>query len=154
MTLKETLQNDMKTAMKAGPGAATKLGTIRGLISEVKRREIDNKHTALDDAQILKVISTLIKQRQDSIDQFTKGGRPDLADKEKEELAVLQAYMPAQLGAAEVEAMVVAAIAETGATSPADIGKVMKAAMAKADGKADGKLINELARKKLSPQKA
>lgn len=147
MDLKTTLQNDMKTAMKAQD--ALKLGALRMLIAEIKKREIDKK-SPLEDAEIHKTISTLIKQRNDSVEAFTKGNRPELADKEKAEIAVLQAYLPQQLSASETEAIVVAAIAEAGASKPEDMGKVMKVALAKAAGRADGKLLNELVRKKLS----
>ena len=147
MDLKTTIQNDMKTAMKAGD--AVKLGVVRMLISEIKKREID-KRSALDDGEIQKAIQTMIKQRNDSIEAFTKGNRPDLADKEKSEVAFLQVYLPQQMSRGEVEALVVAAIAETGAKGPNDIGKVMKATMAKAAGRADGKIINEIAKTKLT----
>src|SRR5690606_33019178 len=113
-----------------------KVGTLRMLISEIKKREID-KRSPLEEAEIQKTIQTLIKQRNDSIDAFEKGGRQDLADKEKAEVVVLQAYQPQQMNRAEVEAIVTAAIAETGAKAPADIGKVMKAAMTKTEGRAD-----------------
>ncbi len=147
MSLKVQIQNDMKTAMKAGE--PLKVGALRMLISDIKKREID-KRADLDDAEIHKAIATMLKQRQDSIEAFTKGNRPDLADKEKAEAEILRVYLPAQLSAAEVEAIVVAAIKEVGAAKPEDIGKVMKAALAKSGGRADGKLVNELARKKLS----
>lgn len=147
MDLKSQLQTDMKAAMKAGE--SVRLGVVRMLISEIKKREIDNK-TTLDDAGIQKVISSFIKQRTDSVDAFVKGGREDLAAKEREEINLLKVYLPAQLSQAEVEALVVAAIAESGAASPNDIGKVMKIALAKSQGKADGKLVNEIARAKLS----
>lgn len=147
MDLKTTIQNDMKTAMKAQE--PDKVGTLRMLISEIKKREIDKK-SALDESEIHKTISTMLKQRQDSIEAFLKGGRPELADKERKEVEVLKAYMPEQMGATEVEALVLAAISETGAAGPNDIGKVMKAVLAKAGGKADGKLVNELARAKLA----
>lgn len=148
MDLKTTIQNDMKTAMKAGEPVKT--GCLRMLIAEIKKREID-KRSALDESEVQKTISTLIKQRNDSIDAFLKGGRQDLADKEKIEIEVLKAYLPTQLSEAETEALVVAAIEETGAKIPQDVGKVMKAVLAKAGGRADGKLINELVRKKLQP---
>ncbi len=149
MDLKSQFQSDMKTAMKAGE--SVRLGVVRMLISEVKKREIDKK-APLDDGEIQKVVSSFIKQRNDSVDAFVKGGREDLADKERQEIEVLKVYLPAQLSQAEVEALVVAAIAESGATSPNDIGKVMKVALAKSQGKADGKLVNEIARAKLSPK--
>jgi uncharacterized protein YqeY len=146
MDLKTTIQNDMKTAMKAGEPLKT--GCLRMLIAEIKKREIDKK-APLDVGEIQKTVSTLIKQRNDSIDAFLKGGRQDLADKEKLEIDVLKIYLPTQLSEAEVEALVVAAIQETGAKVPQDVGKVMKAVLAKAEGRADGKMVNELVRKKL-----
>lgn len=147
MDFKAQLTNDMKEAMKAQQ--AVKLGTIRMLLSEIKKREIDSRGT---DNQVdpIKVVQTLIKQRNDSAEAFIKGGREDLAAKEKEEIAILTAYLPAQLSREEVEKLVVAIIAETGAKGQNDIGKVMKAAVAKAEGKADGKIINEIARAKLT----
>ena len=148
MDLKTTLQNDMKSAMKAGEPVKT--GCLRMLIAEIKKREIDKK-APLDEAEIQKTISTLIKQRMDSIEAFLKGGRQDLADREKLEIDFLKVYLPTQLTEAETEALVVAAIEETGAKVPQDVGKVMKAVLAKAGGRADGKLVNELVRKKLQP---
>lgn len=147
MDLKTQLQTDMKEAMKSQQ--PTKVGTLRMLISEVKKREID-KRSPLEEAEIHKVIQSMLKQRADSIEAFTKAARLDLAAKEEEEVAILKVYLPQQLSAAEVEALVVAAIAETGANKPGDIGQVMKAVLAKASGRADGKLVNELARTKLS----
>lgn len=147
MDLKAKFTEDMKAAMKAGE--STKLGVLRMLISEVKKREID-KREALSETEVQKTISTLIKQREDSVEAFTKGNRPDLADKEKAEAEVLRAYLPAQMSREEVEAIVVAAIQETGAKAVADIGKVMKAVLPKVAGKADGKIINEIAKSKLS----
>lgn len=148
MDLKTTLQNDMKSAMKSQD--STKLGCLRMLIAEIKKREID-KRAPLDAPEIQKVIGTLIKQRGESVIAFEKGGRTDLADKEKAEISVLKAYLPQQLSQSEVEALVVSAIQESGASGPNDIGKVMKAALAKAEGRADGKMVNEIARAKLTP---
>ena len=147
MDLKTTLQNDMKTAMKSQD--SIRLGCLRMLIAEIKKREID-KRSPLDEGEIQKTISTLIKQRTESVVAFEKGGRMDLAEKEQAEISVLKVYLPQQLSSAEVEALVVAAITESGASSPADIGKVMKLALAKAEGRADGKLVNEIARAKLT----
>lgn len=149
MDLKSKIQTDMKDAMKARENV--KVSALRMLISEIKKREID-KRSALDEGEIQKTIQSMLKQRQDSIEQFTKGNRPDLADSERAEVAVLSVYLPQQLSSSEVEALVVQAIAETGASQPGDIGKVMKAVLAKASGRADGKLVNELARTKLTPK--
>ena len=148
MDLKTTIQNDMKSAMKAGEPVKT--GCLRMLIAEIKKREID-KRSVLDEGEIQKTVSSLIKQRMDSVEAFTKGGREDLADKERMEIDFLKVYLPTQLSEAETEALVTAAIEETGAKVPQDMGKVMKAVLAKAGGRADGKLVNELVRKKLQP---
>jgi len=147
MDLKTTINNDMKEAMKAKD--TVKLGALRMLVAEIKKREID-KRTVLDDSEVQKAISTMLKQRQDSIEAFTKGNRPDLAEKEKLEVDILTAYLPAQLSDAELEKLVAAAIQESGAKGPNDIGKVMKAVLAKAAGRADGKRVNELARTQLA----
>lgn len=147
MDLKTKIQNDMKDAMRAQD--SMKLGALRMLFAEIKKREID-KRSALDEVEIHKVIQTSLKQRADSIDAFVKANRSDLADKEKAEVEILKVYLPQQLTRAEVEAIVTAAIAETGATKPGDIGQVMKAVLAKTSGKADGKMVNEIARAKLS----
>ena len=148
MDLKTTIQNDMKTALKAGEPVKT--GCLRMLIAEIKKREID-KRSPLDEGEIHKTISSSIKQRMDSIEAFMKGGREDLADKERMEIDFLKVYLPTQLSEAETEALVTAAIEETGAKVPQDMGKVMKAVLAKAGGRADGKMVNELVRKKLQP---
>ncbi len=147
MTVKEQISSDVKDAMRAKDSA--KLGALRMLQSEIKKREIDSR-TEMQDADVFKAIQTMLKQRNDSIEQFKKGNRPDLAEKEQLEVDILKKYLPAGMSAAEVEALVVAAIAESGAATPNDIGKVMKIALAKAGGRADGKIINELARAKLS----
>ena len=138
----------MKSAMKAGEPVKT--GCLRMLIAEIKKREID-KRSVLDEGEIQKTVSSLIKQRMDSVEAFTKGGREDLADKEKMEIDFLKVYLPTQLSESEVETLVIAAIEETGAKVPQDVGKVMKAVLAKAGGRADGKMVNEMVRKKLQP---
>jgi uncharacterized protein YqeY len=145
--LKTKLQNDMKDAMRASQSA--KVSTLRMAIAEIKKREID-KRTPLEEAEITKLIQTLIKQRHDSIEAFTKGNRPDLAEKEKEEITFLEGYLPQQLSAGELEALVKSAIEESGAKGPNEIGKVMKVALAKTAGRADGKAVNELVKKLLS----
>lgn len=147
MDLKTTITNDMKSAMKAGE--ATKLGVIRMLISEIKKREID-KRSPLDEGEIQKTISTMIKQRNDSIEAFKKGGREDLAEKEQQEITFLQNYLPQQLTREELEIIITATIQEVGAIGPNDIGKVMKAVTPKTSGRADGKLVNEIARARLA----
>ena len=128
---------------------AARLSALRMLKSALVNRSVE-KRRDLDDAESRQVVGALVKQRKDSIEQFTKGGRMDLADKETAEIAVLDAYLPPAADPAAVERAVTDAIAETGATSPKDIGRVMKAVMAKlADQNADGKTVNELVRKKL-----
>src|SRR5436190_19753188 len=127
-----------------------RLTALRMLKAALMNREVE-RGRALDDAEALQVVSALVKQRRDSIEQFTAGGRKDLADKEAAEITVLEGYLPAAVSAADLEAAVDAAIAFTGAASPKDMGKVMKAAMAAMAGKTvDGKAVNELVRRKLS----
>ena len=126
------------------------LSTLRMLKAALMNREIERRHP-LDDAESLQVVASLVKQRKDSIEQFTQGGRLDLAQKEAAEILVLEAYLPAAADAATVERAVVDAIAQAGATSAKDMGRVMKAAMAILAGKnADGKAVNELVRRKLT----
>ena len=126
-----------------------RLGTLRMLKAAMMNREIE-RHQPLSEADSLQVVGTLVKQRKDSIEQFTKGGRVDLANKEAAEIQVLEAYLPPAADPAIVDRAVADAIAETGATSAKDMGRVMKAAMAKLTGQSvDGKTVNELVRKKL-----
>ncbi len=134
MTLKERITEDMKSAMRASD--KERLSTIRMVQAAIKQREVDER-IALDDAQVLAVLEKMVKQRRESIAAFEQGGRADLADKEKAEIAVLSAYLPEQLSEAEVDALIRAAIAETGAASMKDMGKVMGAVKAKAAGRAD-----------------
>ena len=129
---------------------AVRLSTLRMLKAALMNREVERKR-ALDDAESLQVVAQLVKQRKDSIEQFTSGGRPELAAKELAEIGVLETYLPAAADPAAVEQAVVDAIQETGATSPKDMGRVMKAAMARLAGQTvDGKSVNELVRKKLT----
>jgi hypothetical protein len=127
-----------------------RLGALRMLKAAFMNREVERGH-ALDDNDARQVVASLVKQRKDSIEQFTKGGRQDLADKEAAEIRVLESYLPPAADPAVIDRAVAEAIAETGATSSKDIGRVMKAAMAKlADQTVDGKAVNELVRRKLS----
>jgi uncharacterized protein YqeY len=129
---------------------ALRLGALRMLKAALMNKEVE-RGRALDAAESLQVVAALVKQRRDSIEQFTKGGRMDLADKESAEIRVLDAYLPPAADPAVVERAVVEAIQETGATSPKDMGRVMKAAMAKLTGQSvDGKAVNELVRQKLA----
>ena len=127
-----------------------RLSTLRMLKAALMNREVERKR-GLDAAESLQVVAQLVKQRKDSIEQFTSGGRPELAAKEQAEIGVLETYLPAAADPAVVEQAVVDAIQETGATSPKDMGRVMKAAMARLAGQTvDGKTINELVRKTLT----
>ncbi len=134
MSLKEKITEDMKAAMRAKE--SEKLATIRLLTAAIKQREVDERIELTDD-QVLAVIEKMIKQRKDSITQFEAGGRQDLADIEKAEMAVLSAYMPAQMSDAEVQAEVQAAVAQVGAAGPQDMGKVMGVLKPKLAGRAD-----------------
>jgi uncharacterized protein YqeY len=134
VTLKERITEDMKAAMRASD--KERLLTIRMLQAAIKQREVDER-IVLDDAQVIAVLEKMVKQRRESIVAFEQGGRADLADKEKTEITLLQAYLPDQLSAAEVDALIKDAIATTGATSMKDMGKVMGAVKAKAAGRAD-----------------
>ncbi len=134
MTLKERITEDMKAAMRASE--KERLSTIRLVQAAIKQREVDERIT-LDDAQVLTVLEKMVKQRKESIAQFEQGNRKDLADKERREIELLQAYLPAQLPAAELDALIRDAIAATGAASIKDMGKVMGVMKSKAAGRAD-----------------
>jgi hypothetical protein len=148
MSLEKTLGADIVTAMKAKD--QTRLTALRMLKSALTNKSIE-KGRALDDAEELAVLSMLVKQRRDSIEQYTKGGRVDLADKEQAEIAILETYQPAAASDEEIAAAVTAAIADTGATTAKDMGKVMKAVMAGLAGKTvDGKKVSEAVKAKLA----
>ena len=134
MSLKDRITEDMKAAMRARE--AERLGTIRLLLSACKQREVDER-IVLDDAAVVAIIDKMIKQRKDSVTAFDQGGRADLADKERAEITVLQAYLPQRLSAEETNAAVASLVAELGASGPGDMGRVMTAAKAKLAGKAD-----------------
>jgi uncharacterized protein YqeY len=134
MSLKDQITEDMKSAMRAKETA--RLGTIRLLLAAIKQREVDDR-IVLDDAAIISTVEKMIKQRKDSISQFEKAGRDDLVAVESAEMLILQAYLPAQMSDAEVEAAVAAAVASTGAAGPQDMGKVIGALKAQLAGKAD-----------------
>ena len=134
MTLKARIQEDMKSAMRAGE--KDKLANIRMVMAAVKQREVDER-IELDDAQVLGVIDKMVKQRRESIVQFAAGGRADLVAKEEAELRLLSAYLPVPLSDAELDALIGEAVAATGAVSIKDMGKVMAAIKAKAAGRAD-----------------
>jgi len=147
MSLKDQLTSDMKEAMKARQ--TERLSTIRQLRSAIKNKEID-LGKELDDDAVISVIGTLVKQRRDAAQMYRDNERLELAEKEEAELVVLQGYLPAQLGEEELREIVIAVIAETGAASMKDIGKVMPQVMARTKGAADGKLVNQLVRQQLS----
>jgi uncharacterized protein YqeY len=147
MSLKDQITEDMKTAMRAKD--APRLLTIRGLLAACKQREVDER-IVLDDAAIVAIIDKLIKQRKDSIAQFSSAGRTDLVDKETAELKVLESYLPQRLSADEITAQVQAIVAETGATGPGDMGKVMAAVKAKLAGKADMGLVSAAVKQALT----
>jgi len=139
MTLKEHITEDMKAAMRAHD--AERLGTIRLLLAACKQKEVDER-VVLDDAAVVAIVDKLIKQRKDSITAYEGAGRQDLADKEKAEMLVLEAYLPARLSEVEVREAVDALVAKVGASGPADMGKVMGAAKKELAGKADMGLVS------------
>ena len=158
MTLKQRLLDDIKTCMKSGE--KERLGVVRMIQSAVKYKEVEMRTATLDpndkrtedqryDEMILGVMKTMVKQRKESIDQFKAGGREDLADKEAAELKIIETYMPAQMSAPEVEAVVVQVISSLGATSKKDMGNVMKTVIAQTQGRADSKIISDIVKAKL-----
>jgi uncharacterized protein len=148
MTLKDQITEDMKAAMRAKD--APRLLTIRGLLAACKQREVDER-IVLDDAAVVSIIDKLVKQRKDSIAQFTAGNRPDLVEKETGELQVLEAYLPKRLSADETAAAVAKIVAELNASGPSDMGKVMGAAKTQLAGKADMALLSAAVKKALAP---
>lgn len=148
MSLEHKLTTDIGAAMKAKD--ATRLTALRMLKAALMNKSIE-KGRALEEGEEMQVVATLVKQRRDSIEQFTAGGRADLAAKEESEIGVLEAYLPPAVSGDDLERAVSDAVAQTGATGPKDMGKVMKAVMASLAGKTvDGKKVNELVRAKLS----
>jgi len=147
MSLKERITQDMKDAMRSAE--KERLGVIRMLQAAIKQREIDERIT-LDDAQVMTVVEKMIKQRKEAIAQFEAGGRSDLAQKEAAEVKQLSGYLPAQLNKSEIEALVAAAIIETGAASVKDMGKVIGLVKSRASGQADMGVVSALIKAKLS----
>ena len=147
MSLMEKIRNNMKEAMKSGD--KEKLGTIRMLISEIKKRQIDSGRE-FDDNDIIGVIKSMVKSREDSVKAYREGGREDLAQKEEREIEVLKNYLPKQLSEKETEEIVEKAIKETEATSMRDMGKVMKWIMSQYGSQVDGKIVNKIVKEKLS----
>lgn len=148
MTLKEQLQQDLMTAMKSKDEAS--LSAIRLLKTAIMKVETAGEQKTATDEEIIQLVGKEIKQRKDAIEQFEKGGRPELAEKEKAELKVLEKYLPPQLSEEEIKAIIKEGISATGASSKADIGKLMGAIMPKTKGKADGGLVNRLVQEALS----
>lgn len=147
MSLKQRLTDDMKAAMKGGDKAS--LGVIRLVNAAIKQREVDER-VELDDAQVLAVMEKMVKQRKDSVSQFEAAAREDLAEIERAEIVVIQRYLPEKLGEAEVQAAIDAAIAETGASGPADMGKLMGVLKPKLAGQADMGQVSALVKKSLA----
>lgn len=144
----EKIAADLKQAMLAKD--AGRLSTLRMLKAAIEYHKIEKKQESLTDADVTAVIKKQIKQRQDSIDGFEKGGRADLADKEKAELAILKAYLPEEISPAQLEEIITAAIAEVGAKTKAEMGKVMKVVQAKTAGRADNRLVSQLVSSRLA----
>ena len=148
MSLKDQITADMKTAMKGGD--KDRLGVIRLILAAIKQREVDER-IVLDDAQVLGVVEKMIKQRRDSIAQFRAAAREDLASKEEYEVGVIQGYMPAQLGEAEIDAIISKAISDSGATGAKDMGKVIGLVRPQVAGRADMGKVSESVKRKLAP---
>lgn len=146
MVLRERIDADTKDALKSG--AKDKVSTLRMLNAALKNKQID-KRRSLTEEEVVETVRSLIKQRRDSVEQFAKGGRQDLVDKETAEIAVLEIYLPKQLSREELDAMVREAITQTGAQGTKDMGKVMKALIPMVGGRADGKLVSELVKNAL-----
>lgn len=144
----DQLNADLREAMLARDGV--RVGALRMLKTAIEYHKIEKKQEQLTDAEVVAVIKKQIKQRQDAIEGFQRGGRADLAANEKAELAILQTYLPSELPAEELERIIVATIAEVGARSKADMGKVMKAVQAKTAGRTDNRLVSQLVAGKLS----
>jgi len=140
--LMDKIAADMKEAMRAKD--APRLSTLRMLKSAIEYHKIEKKQEQITDADVTAIIKKQIKQRQDSIDGFEKGGRADLVEKEKAELVVLKSYLPEELSPAQIEEVVKATITELGATTKTDMGKVMKAVQTKVAGRADNRLVSQL----------
>lgn len=147
MALKDRISEDMKAAMRARE--SERLGAIRLLLAAIKQKEVDER-VVVDDASVVAIVEKLLKQRRDSISQFEQAGRHDLADKEKAEVAVLSAYLPEQADASEIDSIVDAVIAATGATGPADMGKVMGQVKAKLAGRADMGAVSAAVKQRLA----
>ncbi|MFC1666404.1 GatB/YqeY domain-containing protein [Candidatus Omnitrophota bacterium] len=147
-SLGKRIANDLTSSIKSKDGLRT--STLRMIIASIQNAIIEKKQKELDDGDVLKIITKQLKQHQDSIESFTKGGRTDLVEKETKELDILKSYLPEQLGEKEIEEIVKKAISETGASSKSDFGKVMKSSMQASKGRADGKTISSIVQKMLA----
>jgi len=147
MSLKQRLTDDMKAAMKAGE--KERLGTIRLMNAAIKQKEVDER-IEVDDTQVLAILEKMMKQRKDSVSQYEGAGREDLAAVERAEMAIIEQYLPAKLGEAEVLAVIDAVIAEVGASGPTDMGKVMGAVKPKLAGQADMGEVSKLIKQRLA----
>ncbi|KUF23663.1 GatB/YqeY domain-containing protein [Xanthomonas phaseoli] len=147
MSLKQQLTDDMKAAMKSGDKHS--LGVIRLINAAIKQKEVDER-IEMDDAAVIAVLDKMVKQRKDSVTQFEAAARDDLAQIEREEIVVIERYLPAKMGEAEIVAAIRAAISETDASSPADIGKLMGALKPKLAGQADMGLVSTLVKQQLA----
>ncbi|MCP3176554.1 MAG: GatB/YqeY domain-containing protein [Desulfuromonadales bacterium] len=147
MSLQEQLNTAMKDAMRAKD--SLRLNTIRMIRTAIKNREIDERKE-LDDQGVITVLSTVVKQRRESAQVYRENGRPELAEKEEQELAVVMEFLPSQLSDDELKALIEEAVTEVGAASMKDMGKVMKVVAAKTTGRADGKVVSELVKARLS----
>ncbi|MEZ5460980.1 GatB/YqeY domain-containing protein [Dokdonella sp.] len=147
MSMKARITDDMKTAMRAGE--KDRLGVIRLILAALKQREVDER-IELDDAQVLAILEKMLKQRRDSIDQYTAANREDLAAVERAEVEVIQTYMPAQLSAEELEAIVTTAITDSGATSAREMGKVIGLVKPQVSGRADMGQVSEMIKARLA----
>ncbi|AWH27785.1 GatB/YqeY domain-containing protein [Stenotrophomonas sp. YAU14A_MKIMI4_1] len=147
MSMKQQLTEDMKAAMKGGE--KHKLGVIRLINAAIKQKEVDER-VELDDTAVIAVLDKMVKQRKDSVSQYEAANREDLAEIERAEIVVIEAYLPAKMGEAEIVAAIQAAMTETGASTPADIGKLMGALKPKLAGQADMGLVSKLVKQQLS----
>lgn len=147
MSLNEQLNEAMKEAMRAKD--TLRLNAVRMIRTAIKNREIDERRE-LDDQEVIGILSTLAKQRRESAQAYQEGNRPDLAEKEEQELAIIQTFLPAQLSETELKALIEAAVAEAAAVSMKDMGKVMKLVTAQTLGRADGRLVSEMVKARLS----
>ena len=147
MTLKQQLTDDMKTSMKSGD--KVRLGVIRLMLAAIKQREVDER-VELDDPAVLGVLEKMVKQRRDSVSQYDAAGREDLSLVERDEMAIIEHYLPAKMGEAEVVDAIDAAVLETGATGPADMGKLMAVLKPRLAGRADMGDVSKLVKQRLS----